>query len=63
MEVRIELVMRDGGQFSVSAPFENRALCYGMLEMARDVIQQRSEALQQSRVVVATDMPTLNGSR
>lgn len=65
MEARIELLMKDG-QFTVHAPFADRALCYGMLELARDVIKDRAEALQRSAVVEASaaDVSALtNGAR
>lgn len=58
MEYEIRITMKNG-QLTVTAPFEQRALCYGMLEMARDIVQQQSGALQEQRVIPARQIAGL----
>lgn len=39
MPQRIIIEMTDDGQFNVHAPLQDKILCYGLLEAARDVIK------------------------
>lgn len=39
MPQRIVIEMTDDGQFNVHAPLQDKILCYGLLEAARDVIK------------------------
>ena len=38
MEIKIVLALKEDGQLLLDAPFENKILCYGMLEMAKEII-------------------------
>lgn len=43
-KVRIDIVYEPRtGAVSVTGPIQNKTLCYGMLEMAKDVIKDFSE--------------------
>lgn len=40
MDIKLEITMNvETGNVNVSGPVENKGLCYGMLEMARDAIK------------------------
>ena len=61
--IRAELLIRmtTEGQVSITGPIQEKLLCYGMLELAKDAIREfRPQA--QPRVVLADAMPA-NGSR
>lgn len=49
---RIEITMTDKGEIAVSGPFNNKLLCFGLLEIARDVIRAQAEAIEGKRVLV-----------
>jgi hypothetical protein len=59
----IELVIRHlpNGQIQVTGPIQNKALCYGLLELAKDVIRQ-VEAGNVPSVQIAKNLPN-NGGR
>lgn len=48
---RLEIILSDNGQVAVNGPIENRMLCYGLLGLAYDSIQEfnaaRNAAAQQ----------------
>lgn len=52
---RLVIVMDQGGGCQVAGPLDNRALCYSMLEMARDAIRDHADAARrgQSGLVLA----------
>lgn len=41
------------GQISVNGPLDNCMLCYGMIEMAREVIQSKGKAEPKSQLFIA----------
>jgi hypothetical protein len=48
------------GAIGVNAPVQNLLLCYGMLEMARQTIQNFAEAqAKQQRIIPANVMPMI----
>jgi hypothetical protein len=55
MEKLIIELMPDGG-VSVTGPIGKKGLCYGMLEMAKEAIQDYNRQ-QQPRLVQASSMP------
>jgi hypothetical protein len=58
--VELKIVMQDDGKIQVTGQLQNKALCYGMLECARDVIKDVSDRAQESKIV-RTDSGVLNG--
>ena len=54
IELRIQLREDESGQnVSVTGPLQNKVLCYGMLEMAKDAIRQA----EMPRVIPAALVP------
>lgn len=37
---QITVTLTNNGQVQVSGPIDNRMLCYGLLEMAKDVVRE-----------------------
>ena len=62
MPVKIEIVMTDDGQIGFRGPVENKILCYGLLEVARDIISAHGiEKSQVQLVVPQVSLPPLGG--
>jgi hypothetical protein len=40
MPLELKIMMDDAGQVTMSGPIENKILCYGLLEVARDGIAE-----------------------
>lgn len=60
--IELHIVLNDAGQVSVTGPLENRLLCYGLLEAAKEVIAAH-QAQSQRRVQPATHFgPITKGS-
>jgi hypothetical protein len=60
--VELHIVLNELGQVSVTGPLENRLLCYGLLEAAKEVIAAH-QAVNQNRVQPATHFgPIKKGS-
>lgn len=61
MEVRakIEIVLTDNGQVSVSGPLQDKIACLGMLELAKDVVRAFDPAKHAGIMLVNR----VNGSR
>ena len=51
---QLAITMDDAGQINVNGPIENRVLCYGLLEMAKDAIKAHAE---QSKKLIAEVPP------
>ena len=41
--VTLSITFEPNGKLTVNGPIDNKVLCYGILELARDVIQQRAK--------------------
>ncbi len=54
MKVTMTIELEGTGQVSVSGPLENKILCYGLLEMARQSVYESDPA---KRVQPATEIP------
>lgn len=57
--VKIEITLLDDGRLTVTAPFGNKALCYGLLESAKDVVRVQAEQQSAIQVVGAGALPSL----
>lgn len=59
----VELIIRltPTGQVTVTGPIEQRLLCYGLLQVARDVIAGHQPA-EQRIVAPVPMMPTIGGN-
>lgn len=54
---RLEIILSDNGQVAVNGPIDNRMLCYGLLGVAFDSIQEFNSArlaAAQQRIVPPT---------
>ena len=51
-KVVLTISMDQNGAISVSGPIDNRVLCYGMLETAKNVIHERAQKAEQ-RILTA----------
>jgi hypothetical protein len=58
----IDLVIHMGEdrRVSVTGPIDDMLLCYGLLEIARDVIAARAQPAAR-RIIPASTLPPLNG--
>lgn len=65
MAIRLVIEVDDAGKMSLQGPLENKVVCYGILESAKDVIRafQAQAQPEQRRVVPAGIMPVWNGGR
>lgn len=43
MNVELKIVINEAGQVGISGPIENKMLCYGLLEIAREIIYTHNE--------------------
>jgi hypothetical protein len=59
---KIEIVLEDTGNVGVSFPVEQKMLCYGMMEEAKNLIRAYQKPLVTPAVVVPGTPPGLNGS-
>lgn len=41
---KIEIILHDNGNVEVNGPVDNKVLCYGLLDCARDIIQEYGAA-------------------
>lgn len=55
--VELRIVMNEAGDVQVSGPIENKLVCYGLLELARETIALHAAQVQQRRVQLATALP------
>ncbi len=51
---QLAITMDDAGRINVNGPIENRVLCYGLLEAAKDAIKSHAE---QSAQLITTLPP------
>lgn len=49
MPIQLIITLNDDGQIGVNAPLQDKVLCYGLLEVARDAIQKYHEQQPQKR--------------
>lgn len=54
MPVQIIITFDESGALNVNGPIDNRMLCYGMLDMARDIIAERARKAAENLVQPAT---------
>lgn len=59
MKAKIEIIMEDNGQMVVNGPITNLALCYGMLEVAKDVVREHCAKTSKSPIIPASAIPRL----
>jgi hypothetical protein len=52
---QVQLVIRvaQNGSIEVSGPLHNKAMCYGLLECARDIVKDHVDKAQRSQIVTA----------
>lgn len=46
MPVQLVITLTDEGQLNVSGPIDNKMLCYGILEVAKEVVAERARQSQ-----------------
>ena len=59
MPATLEIVMDDSGRMTVNGPIDNLALCYGLMEIAKDVLRERQAKKAASPIIPAASMPQL----
>lgn len=57
MPLELKIMQDDAGQISISGPIENKLLCYGLLEVARDGIAEHHRQAAQRLVQPASVVP------
>lgn len=60
MPATLTITMDDHGNAGVNGPLENRVLCYGLLEIAKETIHQKGEQ-DQKLVKVASAIQLVAG--
>ena len=60
--IQILITLRDDGQLQVEGALQNRAMAYGMLELARDAIQAM-ETAKPPDIIPVRLMPSNGGSQ
>jgi hypothetical protein len=63
MPVELKITIDDSGRFSVSGPIENKMMCYGLLEMARDAIVDHCAKNQSLITPVSMVPPSFPGMK
>lgn len=58
-DVTLTITQTPDGMVSVNGPLSNRAMCYAMLELARDVIKDHGDKAAKSPIVPAHAMPNI----
>jgi hypothetical protein len=48
--IELKITIDDRGQVSVSGPVDNVHMCYGLLEIARDIVYDRQQQNKQTVV-------------
>ena len=61
-ELKLIITMSPSGSVSVTGPIANKAICYGMLEAAKDAIREYVEK-NKSVIVPAPAMPGLGNGQ
>jgi hypothetical protein len=64
MAMTMTITVHDNGQLEVSGPLENKIVCYGLLEAARDAVQQhhdQAKRLVQPVSLVPHEFGKVNG--
>jgi hypothetical protein len=56
MPAQLLITLHENGQIQVEGPLENRILCYGLLECARDALRDMKPA-EPKRIVPAGFVP------
>lgn len=56
MNAELKIILNEAGQVSVTGPIDQKPLCYGLLEVARDVIAAH-KPMEQRIVQPATALP------
>lgn len=57
MKAQLVITIEDNDQTNVSGPINDKLLCYGMLEVARDAIQSHHAKVALRQSVVPAAMP------
>lgn len=61
MALKLEIVLNDNGSVTVSGPFQNKIICYGMLEAAKGVVQawspDKKPLIEIPEFIAPTDLP------
>ncbi len=52
MNIVLQIVRKPNGEIEVSGPIQDRFLCYGMMESARDVIKDFADKAREAKGVV-----------
>lgn len=57
MKVQLIITINDDDTISLNGPLQNKSLCYGMLECARDVVKDFGDAQDKGQLIVPLRMP------
>jgi len=62
-DVTLTITLSEAGQVSCTGPLENRLICYGLMELAKEVIREHSANMNR-RVIPASpaDQLALRGN-
>ena len=60
MPIEIHVILADNGQLTVSGAIQNKAMAYGLLELAKDAI--RAQEMPKSGIIPVRHLPG-NGPR
>ena len=61
MKVQIVITRDEKGSVAVSGPLADRMLCYGLLEIAKDVVREQSSKKNAITPATMLEIPGRNG--
>jgi len=65
MPIELKITLDDTGQISLAGPLDNKLICYGLLELAKEAVQKiHDQAQRRVHLAPATAVPLgPNGTR
>ena len=61
MPLKIEIILTDEGRVMFAGPIDNKVMCYGLLEAARDIIQGHKVSESRVQLAPSVQLPPLGG--
>lgn len=55
--ITLTITLGTDSRISVNGPIDNNLLCYGLLELAKVAIQERTRQADQQRIIPASMLP------
>ena len=59
--VRLQITMKANGSVEVNGPIDNAMLCYGLLEVAKDIVRTRVQEKAERPTIIPVQILPGNG--